>query len=184
MSCPYYTFRQNDYYCNKNSNYVNSDMYYRYCRGYSYDECRIYKNEPVSGCYLTTIVCNLLGKEDNDVVLNTLRGFRDNHLKLDMKYLELLLTYDIVGPLISAKMKNDKKGKELANYLYNNVLVKVVELLNKKDYMNAIKLYKEMTIELINRYNLNEQYLMVNEQVNVVDIKELGHGKSRVLRQN
>ena len=57
MSCSYYTFRQNDYYCTKKGDYVNSDTYYRYCKGYYYDECPIYRHEESSGCYLTTIVC-------------------------------------------------------------------------------------------------------------------------------
>ena len=31
MSCSYYTFRQGDYYCTKKSDYVNEDVYYKYC---------------------------------------------------------------------------------------------------------------------------------------------------------
>ena len=49
MSCAYYTFRNNDYYCLKKGDYVNSDVYQRYCKNYSYDECPIYKDNPNSG---------------------------------------------------------------------------------------------------------------------------------------
>ena len=119
MSCPYYTFRQNDYYCSKNANYVNSDTYYKYCRKYDYDDCPIYKREDsTSGCYLTTIVCSVLAKEDDNKVLNSLRNFRDNTLQKNEKYYDILKAYDIIGPKISDNINQDKDRFIMANYLY------------------------------------------------------------------
>ena len=41
MSCPYYTWRS-DFYCTKQHNYVNEDVYYKYCRNYDYSGCPVY----------------------------------------------------------------------------------------------------------------------------------------------
>ena len=82
MSCPYYTFRSNDYYCTKNEDYVNSDVYYKYCRKYDYDDCPIYKGDSSSGgCYLTSACVEARGLPDDCMELQTLRDFRDNWLK-------------------------------------------------------------------------------------------------------
>lgn len=82
MSCAYYTFRNNDYYCLKKGDYVNSDVYQRYCKNYSYDECPIYKGNPDSGgCYLTTACVEAKGLPDDCEELTILRDFRDHWLK-------------------------------------------------------------------------------------------------------
>lgn len=39
MSCPFYAWRS-DYYCIKTESSKPDDIYYRYCRGYDYGDCR------------------------------------------------------------------------------------------------------------------------------------------------
>ena len=90
MSCTYYRWN-GDYWCDKNNRSVNSDTYSRYCKGYYYDECSVYKrDDSIGGCFITTIVCDTLGKSDDDRVLNNLRYFRDNVLQKNSKYTYLL----------------------------------------------------------------------------------------------
>ena len=188
MSCSYYTFRQNDYYCNKKGDYVNSDVYYKYCRNYDYDDCPIYKQEDSSGCYLTTIVCDILNKKDNDKVLNTLRNFRDNVLQKDKEYYDILKDYDIIGPIISSKISSDKDREIIAKYLYNAFLTPITENINNKEHSKAIKSYKTMTLYLINHYNLINTYILMhnynkhnlNSNFNP---KTAGHGK-KLIKQN
>lgn len=43
MSCPFYVWRS-DYYCIKTESSKPGDIYYRYCRGYDYGDCPIYKS--------------------------------------------------------------------------------------------------------------------------------------------
>lgn len=43
MSCPFYAWRS-DYYCIKTESSKPDDIYYRYCWGYDYGDCPIYKS--------------------------------------------------------------------------------------------------------------------------------------------
>ena len=58
-----------------------------FCRAYSRDSSTIenayrYTNEHTSsGCYLTTMLCHILGMPDNNIYLETMRNFRKNILK-------------------------------------------------------------------------------------------------------
>ena len=81
MSCSYYTFRQGDYYCTKKSDYVNEDVYYKYCRNWDYSDCPVYKGDTSGGCYLTSACMYSKGLPDDCYELETLRNFRDTWLK-------------------------------------------------------------------------------------------------------
>ena len=158
MSCPFYTFRQNDYYCSKNSNYVNSDTYYKYCRNYDYDDCPVYKrNDSTSGCYLTTIVCSVLNKEDDNKVLNSLRNFRDHTLQKNKEY------YD------------------MSNYLYEKFLKPISKLIEEKKDIEAIERYKIMTLALINYYGIKKIYNNIDYNIPNFNPKTSGHGKKLAL---
>ena len=58
MSCPFYKFESGgwfggEYYCIKQKKAVDSDIYYKYCRNYDYNDCPIYKHDSSgSSCYL------------------------------------------------------------------------------------------------------------------------------------
>ena len=56
-------------------------------------------------CYITTMVVDILGYDDNCELLQTLRSFRENYLRTHIEYLPLLVQYDVVGPLISKYIK-------------------------------------------------------------------------------
>lgn len=43
MTCPYYMFKNNDFYCTEKLEYVPEKIYFRWCRNYSYDECPTYQ---------------------------------------------------------------------------------------------------------------------------------------------
>ncbi len=50
MACPYYSFKDDahfggEYYCTKCQDYTNDDLYYAYCKNYSYDECPLYRGQ-------------------------------------------------------------------------------------------------------------------------------------------
>ena len=175
--CDWYTFRQGDYYCEKKKDYVNSDTYYRYCRGYYYDECPTYKYEESSGCFLTTIVCGTLGFSDDNPVLNMLREFRDNILQKDPKYFNLLLKYDVIGPLISNNIFNDKEKLKLAMDLYSKCLVPICNYISIKNYDKAVSLYENMTLSLVDYYGLKELYNSIVLDGNFI-AKQAGHGRS------
>lgn len=178
MSCQFYKWN-GDYWCTKNNCRVTDSNYYKYCRNYGYSDCPTYKSGSSSGCYLTTIVCHVLNKQDNDYVLNTMRTFRDNYLQKDKKYEQLLKDYDNMGPIIAEWIMNDKNNQDIASKLYDNVLVKIASELDNKHYELAVTLYEDMTLELIKHYGLESLYNSLkgnNYYLETFDQSTSGHG--------
>lgn len=138
-------------------------------------------NESSSGCFITTIVVNTLGYSDNVSYLKTLRYFRDNVLQKSEKFKNILATYDVIGPIISKKIENDKNKNQICLNLFDLCIKKVCKLieLNKED--EAIDLYKNMTNLLIEGYNIKQN---INDNyLNNMDIKNSGHGKIAILKE-
>ena len=194
MSCPYYKFENRffggDYTCIKDPNETKvmpSDHYYRYCRDYSYDECPIYKHSVSSGpCFITTVLCDILGLDDNDVILNTLRGFRDNVLQKDEKCAEILKVYDVIGPLVVDAIMRDENKKKVALDLYKSSLLPIVEEINNNNYNRAIKHYMYMTLFLVSDYNLRNTYNSLKDNdFGISDFNQAiaGHGRVRQVKR-
>jgi len=180
MACTYYQFKDGDYYCFKKNDTVKENDYYRYCRNYSYDECPIYKYTESSGCFITTVACQILGKQDNDPILNNFRNFRDNVLQKDEKYYDTLKEYDTIGPVLADCIINDKDKEKLALGIYETLINKN-ELIDKKEYDLAVVVYTAMTLSLECYYGLEK----VCDQIRNNDYEEIepslsGHGIRRV----
>lgn len=163
MSCPYYKFQSGlfggDYWCKAADVRVDSGFYNTYCNGYRYNECPTYKKKASpGGCYLTTIVCQILKKEDNDKNLNTLRSFRDKIMQKDENYNDKLLDYDNIGPILATCLAGDKNNQELAEFLYEEIITTVARDIKNKNYDEAVMKYEIMTLSLINYYGLKHWY--------------------------
>lgn len=189
MSCDFYEFQGGlfggDYYCKIKKATINSDTYYRYCRGYSYDECPIYKHEKSSssGCFITTIICNILGKDDNDELLNNFRKFRDNILVPNEKYHDILKEYDVIGSEVSELIANDKEKEKMAVGIYKNALLPINERIDQKDYDMAVEMYYIMTLSLVNYYGLKHEYNRIKDKNYnnfEFDKKTAGHGLRKI----
>lgn len=187
MPCTYYSFKSNlfggDYWCDKKNVRVDNDTYYKYCRGYSYGECPIYRQSNSSGCFITTVVCDILGKKDDDKILNNLRSFRDNILQQDSEYYNILKDYDNIGPVLADAMENDKDKVKMATFLFNTVIMPINSLIENKQYEQACEKYYLMTLALINYYGLKHEYN--NDKDNdygylEFNPKTAGHGRVRV----
>lgn len=150
-----------------------------YARGNMYDNS---KNHTSSGCYLTTIMCQILNYPDNNYYLNTLRKFRDNIMKNNPKYIPLLITYDTIGPLISYELSRDKNNKVIAMSLFNNYLTKSVLAIEEQKYETAINTYIALTDTLAKRYHISTNIKMPD--INNVDMNLLGHAKTRKINYN
>lgn len=157
MSCPYYKFESSllggDYYCIKQEKAVSSDIYYKYCRNYDYNDCPIYKHESSSsGCFLTSACTAARGLPDNCHELETLRSFRDNWLKQQPDGIELVAQYYEIAPKIVAVI--DTKPERLKNYdrIYRKMVAPCVELIGQGKYQEAQELYRDMTHELEKEY--------------------------------
>ena len=128
-------------------------------------------------CYLTTIMCHLLDYPDDNYYLNTLRKFRDNVMKKDNKYIPLLMTYDIIGPMIAEKLGNDPNGKEIALAYFNHYIMPSITAIEEEKYGIAINIYREMTYKLATYYNIDISIPKLD--IKNIDMAILGHGKIR-----
>lgn len=193
MSCMYYTFKDKlfggDFWCKKEDCSVDDKHYYSYCKGYNYRNCDIYNPKNSSSknsspdCFITTVVHDILGKKDDDKLLNNLRRFRDNILQKDKKYAELLQDYDNIGPIIADCIWCDKDAEQMANGIYDIALVPISQMIENKEYDKACEKYYLLTLSLINYYGLKHKYnhdkdLGLYEKD--FDINKSGHGKRLV----
>jgi len=130
-----------------------------------------------SGCYLTTIMCQLLGFKDDNYYLNKLRFFRDNVMKKNGEYIPLLIVYDVIGPIISKKLANDEYGREIAQVYFEEYIAKSVQAIEEEKNKEAINIYIAMTDSLAKRYGIDTTF--VRPDIKNIDMKNLGHARVR-----
>lgn len=133
MSCSYYTFRQGDYYCTKKSDYVNEDVYYKYCRNWDYSDCPVYKGDTSGGCYLTSACMYSKGLPDDCYELETLRNFRDTWLKNSEEGREIIKEYYEVAPKIVSAINETKESKKFMTCCMKRWFNPVLNSLNRKN---------------------------------------------------
>ena len=128
-------------------------------------------NSSSSDCYITTILCNRLGLEDDCEELETLRGFRKNILQKDEQYKNILFEYDTVGPVIANKI--EQEDILIVRGLYLTYIEPVVDFIKKNNQQEAIDRYTEMTNLLKSFYGLNQEQIIPDDY----DATRGGHGK-------
>ena len=132
-----------------------------------------------TGCFITTVVVDVLGYADDCWILNTLRGFRNNIMQKDYRYTNLLLTYDAIGPQIAEALKVSPAKEEISLLVSQYYLIPMCRLINSEDYTSAVNAYVGMVKFLQNQ-------LLVNADVNnyvyddTVKEEEKGHGRARI----
>lgn len=151
MSCKFYYFKNNDYYCLKKEDYVDTDTYYQYCRNYDYDDCPIYKAES-TGCFITSACIESYGLDDNCEELFILRNFRDTYMKENAKRIIEIKEYYNNAPCIVSNI--NKKSNRVAIYkkIYNELISPCVQYIKNNDYEKAYMLYKEYYYHLKGLY--------------------------------
>jgi len=154
-----------------------------FCRAYSREQSTIdnmidhsKSRNNGGGCFLTTILCNILKMDDNNIYLNTMRNFRDNILQKDEKYKSLLVEYDIIGPKIANILNNDPLKEKVAKMFFERDIVPIVNLINSNEYEKAINAYWMMTTTIKNFYGISSFNISIDE-INNADIEKSGHGK-------
>ena len=171
------------YWCEKRLERVSAYQHecYRFCRAYSrsssdseYYEKYSKDNSGSPGCYLTTMMCHILKMSDNNPFLNTMRNFRNDILQENEKYKDLLVEYDIVGPIIARNLNNDPLRYQIAANGFFKYIKPITSLIKEKRNNEAIGLYTEMTSKLKTFYNINTTISI--DDINKTDIKECGHG--------
>ncbi len=132
--------------------------------------------EGSSSCYITTIICSILGLEDNCNVLNQLRKFRNNVMQRQPEYAPMLYEYDTVGPQIAKFMMEDyeKDGnKDFANLLFQQFIQPTATFIEEGKEQEAVSLYQSMTKGLETYYHIVKPEKMEEKY----DSSKGGHGK-------
>lgn len=171
-----YTSRDR-YYCNYQHKYV--ELTDKGCYKFMKDPSKCKSSSgsyTPSGCFITTIVCGILGYEDNCELLCILRNFRDTTLKADPKYLELLLEYDSIGPRISAEIENEANNKVLCLGLLTYFLIPCANAIKEGNIEEAVAIYKNMVVQLHDDYNLPVIKVNTNQPY---DLETLGKARIR-----
>ncbi len=152
MSCSFYTYRSG-YYCMKKKENVNEDVYYKYCRNYSYSDCPIYKDDPSSGgCYLTSACIYAKGLPDDCYELTTLRKYRDEWLNNQPAGKEFIKDYYAVAPKIVSNINESPDQKSIYEMIYDKMVLPCVKLIEKNKMEETLDLYKSMTLKLKKDY--------------------------------
>lgn len=124
------------YYCTKHSDWHDQHD----CCGY-HSENGV---ESGAGCYLTTAMCEILGKNDDCFELEFLRQFRERYLTKTAKGRALLSEYKAISiPIVSTLRKSPHKY-EIAQIMYNSYITPVIELIKEEKNEQAVHIYKKM----------------------------------------
>lgn len=124
-------------------------------------------------CYLTTIICDLLGFSNDCEILAIMRMFRNNVLQKDLRYLGILMEYDVIGSTIANNLKNDENAIWIAKELLENFIKPIILNIKNNDYQTAINIYLNMTNILKENYGISEFF----EGVENYDQFKGGHGR-------
>lgn len=154
MSCPYYWY-DHGYACRKTQKNVNEDIYYKYCRGYEYDDCPIYKgNDSSGGCFLTSACMEAKGLPDDCHELTVLREFRENYLRPLPGGKGEIAEYYFVAPQIVEKIKNRADSRSILDSIYEMLVKPCVEMIERGENENAHLLYRSTVKRLQSEYLL------------------------------
>ncbi len=160
-------------YDSTNADYIKGFCTWYRCFYYPDDHCESHyrsKNSSGSGCYITTMVCDVLGYNDHCSTLETLRDFRSSVLQRDEQYKDLLYEYDTVGPEISNNLKKEEVSFVLK--LYDNFLVPIVSCIRNNKNEEAISKYVTMTKSLEECYGIEYK----EKAPTTYDYQKGGHG--------
>ncbi len=127
------------------------------------------------GCYITTIVCDILGKEDGCEVLENMRRLRGEYLQKSEKFKGILMEYDYVGPEIAGlinKEYSETHDKEVWQGIYDTYLVSASESVKKNDFEGATNKYVQMVNSLKDYLGIKQKDISIDNY----DYTTGGHG--------
>lgn len=128
-----------DCYCSYIGKYVDPDS-----PGCSHNDKETNGRDDGGGCYLTTAMCNVLGKADDCFELESLRAFRENYMRKDEEGTKLLSEYDTISPPIAKELEQSENRVSIANDMLNCYINPAIDMISKGENRQAIEKYKEM----------------------------------------
>ena len=103
-------------------------------------------------CYITTAVCDSLGKEDDCYELTTLRSFRDDYMMHSKVGSTLVREYYEMAPMLVMRMNSFRESKSIYHQIYEQFIQPCITYIEEKRYQDCQNKYREMVQELTSQY--------------------------------
>lgn len=103
-------------------------------------------------CYITTAVCESLGKPDDCHELQVLRGYRDEYLMKSEEGKRIVEQYYDIAPTIVSHINRAENSKEVYEEIYKKYILPCIELIEEKKPEECQEVYISMVRELQEKY--------------------------------
>lgn len=134
-----------------------------------------------SNYYITTAILSIIRALDNNYQIQVLGEFIENNLRKDMKYFSLLAAYEIIGPQIAEKLHKDPNKIITATTMFYQYIKPTIKAIENNETKLAIEIYKNMTLILANKYNIDTNIeLSKTQEINNANL-DIGFTRKRVL---
>lgn len=104
-------------------------------------------------CYITTAVCETLGKGDDCYELTLLRHYRDHFLLSQADGEEVISEYYNIAPTIVKRINKLSNAKEVYRSVWDNYLNPCVKLIEENKNMECKEVYYKMVRDLQKEYS-------------------------------
>ena len=124
--------------------------------------------------YILTAVFDILGLDkENQLYQETMTLIQ--LIREDDSTVKEAVGYDILGKDIADKLRQDPNREEIAKYLLTNYLTRVYIAIETNNQEDAINIYKEMVVYLVDKYQKQDSYnnlidgtMLESEQVKIL----------------
>lgn len=103
-------------------------------------------------CYITTAVCNCLGKAPDCYELTVLKDYRDQYLDQTPEGHELVESYYDIAPTIVKRIEKEPDKDRIYHQLYESYLMPCIHEIENQEYEKCQARYEEMVLELKEKY--------------------------------
>ncbi len=107
-------------------------------------------------CYITTAVCESLGKEDDCYELNILREYRDTYLRSTQDGEKIVNAYYDIAPSIVKRINRQSNRAEIYKEIYTKYLSPCIRLLEEDKKEECKEIYSNMVLGLEAKYLLQQ----------------------------
>jgi hypothetical protein len=104
------------------------------------------------GCFITTAVCQSMGKADDCYELELLRNYRDTYLRVQCDGESLISEYYEVAPKICTKIDTLPDNTTIYSSIYRQYILPCVKLIEKQEYDECKNTYSIMVNTLKQAY--------------------------------
>ncbi len=103
-------------------------------------------------CYVTTAVCEGLGKGTDCEELTLLKAYRDQYMEATEEGRAMVDEYYDIAPTIVKRIEKEENSREIYLGLYEDYLVPCIRMIRAQEYEACKDTYQGMVLELKNRY--------------------------------